>query len=120
MFTLDLQLQPYDRDLTLENPNFLAKSLKNKTWNKITLEQTITFKTGKIMISNKRYKMTCNLLAFDVITASSLWFHDLAISMRYGKNDIYERKFKIQVVQSSKFVKHFREIVNLHRKKKDD
>ena len=62
--TLDLQLQPQDRDPILKNPNFLAKSLKNKKCNKISLEQAITFKTGQIIIFNKRNKMTCKFFCF--------------------------------------------------------
>ena len=62
--TLDLQLQPQDRDPILKNPNILAKSLKNKKCNKISLEQAITFKTGQIIIFNKRNKMTCKFFCF--------------------------------------------------------
>ena len=57
--TLDLQLQPQDQNPILKNPNFLVKSLKNKKCNKISLEQAITFKTGQIIIFNKRNKMKC-------------------------------------------------------------
>ena len=74
--TLDLQLQPQDRDPILKNPNFLAKSLKNKKCNKISLEQAITFKTGQIIIFNKRNKMACKFFASDFITASSFCHHD--------------------------------------------
>ena len=56
--TLDLQLQPQDRNPILKNPNFLAKSLKNKKFDKIILERTVTFKTGQIIIFNKRNQMT--------------------------------------------------------------
>ena len=56
--TLDLQLQPQDRNSILKNPNFLAKSLKNKKSDKIILERTVTFKTGQIIIFNKRNQMT--------------------------------------------------------------
>ena len=62
--TLDLQLQPQDRNPVLKNPNFLAKSFKNKKCNKISLEQAITFKTGQIIIFNKRNKMTCKFFCF--------------------------------------------------------
>ena len=90
--TLDLQLQPQDRDPILKNPNFLAKSLKNKKCNKISLEQAITFKTGRnkisleqaitfktgqIIIFNKRNKIRCNFFASDFINASSFCHLDV-------------------------------------------
>ena len=74
--TLDLQLQPQNRNPILKNANFLAKSLKNKKCNKISLEQAITFKTGQIIIFNKRNKMACKFFASDFITASSFCHHD--------------------------------------------
>ena len=84
VFTLDLQLQPQDRDPVLKNPNFPAKSLNHKQRNKISLEQAITFKTGQIIIINKRNKMTLNFFAFCltfccfyVIAESSFCHHDV-------------------------------------------
>ena len=74
--TLDLQLQPQDRNPTLKNPNFLTKSLKNKKCNKISSEQAITFKTGQIIIFNKTSKTTCKCFVSDFITASSFCHHD--------------------------------------------
>ena len=74
--TLDLQLQPQNRNPILKSANFLAKSLKNKKCNKISLEQAITFKTGQIIIFNKRNKMACKFFASDFITASSFCHHD--------------------------------------------
>ena len=75
--TLQLPLQPQDRNPILKNPNFLAKSLKIKKCYKISLEQGITFKTGQIVIFNKINKMTCKCFAFDFITASSFSHHDV-------------------------------------------
>ena len=74
--TLDLQLQLQDQNPILENPNFPAKSLKNKKCNKISQEQAITFKTGQIIIFNKRNKMTCKFFASEFITVSSFCHHD--------------------------------------------
>ena len=85
--TVDLQLQPEDRNPILKNPKFLAKSWKKKKCNKISLEQAITFKTGQILVFNKRHKMTCKLLAwlpYCVIILSSRC-HDHVIITRYEK-----------------------------------
>ena len=43
----------------------------------ISLEQTMTFKTGQIIIFNKRNKTTCKIFTFDVIAASSFCHHDV-------------------------------------------
>ena len=75
--TVDLQLQPEDRNPILKNPKFLAKSWKKKKCNKISLEQAITFKTGQILVFNKRHKMTCKLLASDFLTAPSFCHQDV-------------------------------------------
>ena len=74
---LDLQLQPRYRNPILKNPNFLAKSLKNKRCKKINLEQAITFKIGQIIIFNKRNKITCKYFASYFITASSFSHQDI-------------------------------------------
>ena len=52
------------------------KSLKNKKCNKISQEQGITFKTGQIIIFNKRNKMTRKFFASEFITVSSFCHHD--------------------------------------------
>ena len=75
--TLDRQLQPQDRNPLLKGSNFLAKSLKNKKCNKISLKQAITFKTGQIIIFNKRNKIRCNFFASDFINASSFCHLDV-------------------------------------------
>ena len=101
--TLDLQLQPQDRNPILKKPNFLAKSLKKKKINKISLEQAITFKTVHITIFNKRNKMTCNFFASDFIIAPSFCHHDVMTKKvwkkvchvkKVWKNDIYEHESK--------------------------
>ena len=61
--THDLQLQLQARSTILENPNFLAKSIKNKKCNKINLEKAIMLTVGQIIIFNKRNKMTQKLVA---------------------------------------------------------
>ena len=73
--TLDLQSQ--NRNQILKNPNFLAKPLKNKKCKKISFEQAVTFKTGQIIIFNKRKKMTCKCFTSNFITASSFCHHDI-------------------------------------------
>ena len=102
--TLDLQLQPVNRNSILKISNFLAKSLKNKKWNKISLEEVTTFKTGQIIIFNKRNKMTCKFFAFHFITAS--WFcHHVVMTV----SSLRDTNMRVKQVLNMKILNCFKD-----------